>query len=481
MTKLRLIIFILLFIPTLIWASAPQCSDLFYTGLTAKNMAKPLVDLIPWESWKVLIQESRVSSADVNGMIEVVRNAIFDIELTDGFHRNSAVYYSKKKSPRITTAVPTATTSRWSKNLFQQVRDKAMTYVIEAYRKRRPHWPANFHEKLLRIAKLYEKESTYILVENRPWNYEQIDPKLRPPLEIVGAIRLIHEKDGFVPMEDYLGIKIKADKTKLKVEPGNFAMAQEGNEIASVEFAIQMIAQMKRYRAEFGKEPFFVTYADAFSERLYGGMGFQYLKGDHFENAPPEAYNEGPFRIHKDDVDWAPMYATEQMLIDHLKSRLVRTAEKRKSDLLLTQLLKALNRTENTVTQPPEVFVGTGSTKYNQHDTGTVARLYIQRKNEQASLYLQPQYEYENRAFRAGLHLTTPVPIPEGWQGRSVDGGLMTYSKGVLRVTETVIAANSTYTMSYQLAIDPMLLQPIWIRAIQMDGSTTLQDSIFQF
>jgi hypothetical protein len=466
------------------WSAMPLCSQAHNVEMTTAEMAKSLVDDIPWDDWNAKVTESRISGADQNGRIEVIRSSSFEIELMHGLHRSSAFYYSRKEAPKGSKSAPVAKLSRWAQKQFEVVRNRALDLVLEAYRKRRPHWPSNFREKLQKLAIEYEKESTYIISENMLWEKDgrdRTDPSTRKSLEQFSTIRLIHEKNGHIPMEDYLGIEILTGANQLKVEPGNFAMSHEGNEISSVEFAIHLIAQMQRYRTEFGKEPFFATYADTFSERLYGAMGFQYLRGDLISGVPEGADTGRKIQIKKDDVNWAPMYATEAMLRDHLESRVKKAAEKRESEKLLQQLQKALVETEKATTTPAEVYIGFGKNRISDQDQNPIARLYVRRGEKSARLYLQPHYEYKRKVFRSGLLITVPLPLTEGLRLVTESGMRIEYNQGLLKITEEFREENIRSFTSYVLSVDPMLLQPQWARVNQMTDSQVEKDSEYFF
>jgi hypothetical protein len=468
MRFLQVCTFLLIFATVVLAEPAPRCTELFGPSLS-RRMAKPLVDKLSWKDWKVRLFEVRTSKPDRNGLVEVVRTSLYQTSMNEGRHESAAIYFSKRQAAKSNATIGDAAVLRRGRAEFNRIRKKAMKFVIDAYLLRRPHWPEKFRQKLLKLSKDYEKESTYILVENRAWeDLHNLYGEQKKP-EIIGTIRLIHEKNGRIPMEDYLNIKIKTGANQMKVEPGNFAMLHEGNEIASVEFAIQLLAQMKRYREEFGKEPFFVTYADSYSEKLYGGMGFQYLQNHQVENPPPGSLGEKGMRITTGEGDeqviWAPMFATEEMLTKHLEDRLLRSALKRENAELLQNFITAIDQTAKAVTHDPTVFVGFEKDRRLDSSFNDINRLFIFHEQGKVQLFLQHGYEYERGVMRSGEWIYLPEKIYDGWTGENAIGKLR-YQNGILSFIEETIYEGRRYFTKVEIAIDADLSTPEWARVV---------------
>ena len=234
-----------------------------------------------------------------------------------------------------------------------------------------------------------------------------------------------------------------------------------------------MIAQMQRYEIEFGKIPFFATYADRLSEKLYGSMGFKYLTRDMLDLVSKEDGNQveiddqGRVRILKNGVKWAPMYATQEMMSEILKSKLkkisghITSADTNRSQQLYLHFLKAINQSGNIVSAVPEVFVGHAKNELSHqpmqvllhvtHPTSDTAEIYIQRGDE------------HHKRFRETIRV--PYPLPEGYGiGAGINGGhaRVTYSNGVLKLL--AFGSGSFLSQpsfgSQEIVIDSRLLYP---------------------
>lgn len=468
-----------------------SCSILFESEnprAAALNFSKSLPQKVDWKQWQARRIQTRVTDPDKKGHFWVANESRFETQLRFGRNVTSAHYLSQELTDSILNQ---KNSENSAENLllnkarglinFRKAKNRALDFVIAAYRERRPHWTLEFIKKLRKLADEYEAESTYIEIAAQDWenllrpkdkNGEYVRNGNLDP-DLVGAIRLIREKNGSLPLEEYLGVKLKVLPNTIKVEPGNFAMANEANEISTIEISIQMIAQMDRYKIEFRKNPFFVTYADRLSEKLYGSMGFKYLTRDMLEPVSPEASqqmevdDQGRVRILKNGVRWAPMYATEEMMTDILKTKLERIAIRNEPDdvansrALNSYFLKAIEQSRSAVTDSPEVFIG--SSVHKQSGQPVQISLQISHPTQDtAEIYLQLEDEHHQR-FRETIRV--PYPIPEGF-GTNPEfdwkAGRVTYLNGVLTLRSFgrgSLLSNKNFGLQ-EVVIDSKLLQP---------------------
>ena len=482
---LKILIFSFLVVETA-FATGLNCQDLFTRDaerLAVLALAKGLTKEVDWNDWAAVRTQSRVSGVDPDGRFRAYNDVRFETQLSDGLSSTSAHYLSTEKaSSRSLGASP-----RLGMRRFRKVKGAAVNFVIRNYEIRRPHWPPSFRAKLKKIADLYEEQSTYLVVEGQAWE-NPLRRRVRGDYlsntrigpDMLGTMRLIHEKDGKIPVEDYLGIELKGLGDILKVEPGNFAMANEANEIASIQLSIQILAQIQRYRAEFGREPFFLTYADSLSERLYGAMGYRPLTAEMMKVTDPsiqiERAADGSVRITKDDVTWLPMFATSEMLIEILQSRLKRIADKSErgskeaAEALNRQFLAAIRQSRSAVELNPSVFLGALTNNPLREDLPE-AKLHISpRRNGDVELYIQVGREHHLR-FREPIRL--PYPIPEGYVHRLEHGSVVRYSQGVLRLSSNFADALTGETTSsvQEIWIDASLQTPLRARVWSRSGA----------
>ncbi|MEQ1875631.1 MAG: hypothetical protein ABL958_03230, partial [Bdellovibrionia bacterium] len=142
--------------------------------------------------------------------------------------------------------------------------DRLLDFVLRQYETRRD-WPASFRQKLRALAEKYLDVSTYVTV------YEQIAGVTGT--RILGTIRLIRPKDGILPLEEFLKVRLK-NGTYRKIEPGNFAILRDANREVISQFLIQVL-QGFATRDSSGAPYKLYTYADAESLTLYKWLGFK--------------------------------------------------------------------------------------------------------------------------------------------------------------------------------------------------------------
>lgn len=180
---------------------------------------------------------------------------------------------------------------------------EAVDFVLKIYSERRQKWSSNFLAKLRSLGQTSILDATYITVR---------DGKKK---QILGTLRLIREKDGVLPMEDYLGIRLNADD-KIKVEPGNFAIDQAHSSRVWPEIMTHLASQfsnrMGRSWLDAGKENHYYTYADEYSFRLYSLLGFKPVDLQKIEVHPSTKVQNG--KILKDGIEWTVMEASQETL-----------------------------------------------------------------------------------------------------------------------------------------------------------------------
>jgi hypothetical protein len=201
--------------------------------------------------------------------------------------------------------------------LFSEIAERAVNFGIGTYEERRKRWSPEFLQKLRTTAKLYLRESIYI-IDQEGVGYD-------PRGKIRGTIRLIKEKNGFVPMETYLGISVDVGD-KLKVEPGNFAVDKDYKEEAWPEVIMHLLGQGAK-QIEEGRENHYLTYADRYSLLLYSQLGFKPIDLDKIKVLNKNAVIKNG-KIFKDGIWWTPMEASQETLdqlmavhIERLKRR----------------------------------------------------------------------------------------------------------------------------------------------------------------
>jgi L-rhamnose mutarotase len=226
--------------------------------------------------------------------VSPMKSGAYQAAITQNFQLASGLggYNAKIVGVR-TRSVPQSwelgTPNQTSLNELEIASERSLNFVLQEYESRREEWPPEFLSLLKKKAKEYLARSTYLIIEM---------PNGTTQRPVYGALRLIAAQNGRVPMEDYLGITIDVG-TKLKVEPGNFAIYKDFNKDVWPELLLQLLSQMSR-EIEIGRENHYVTYADQYSLMLYSRLGFK----------PIAKYG----KILKDGIWWTPMEASQSDL-----------------------------------------------------------------------------------------------------------------------------------------------------------------------
>lgn len=207
---------------------------------------------------------------------------------------------------------------------FATLAERAVAFVIQVYRDRRPHWTESFLRKLDSLERNWLYQSIYIVTQ------DGIGNSVRG--KIHAALRLIVERHGKVPMERYLGISVDVGD-KLKVEPGNYAVEKESSAAAWPEIMMHLLGAGAREIVE-GKENHYLTYADEQSLDLYSNLGFtpidlSKVRVSALAKRAIFQTKHGPVeKIFKDGIWWTPMEASQQTL-DQIVKRHVSRLEQR--------------------------------------------------------------------------------------------------------------------------------------------------------
>jgi|GEM_PF-4097212 len=473
------------------------CDSLFVKkghNTAALLLAPSMIRKIDWTRWKTTHGQILLSLDPLTQTKLLLHESKVKNQFPGGNNVSTAIYLSTEKLSSLGNTSPPLAKSPakklgWQK--FRRAKEKSLNFVFSIYKIRRPHWKPDFYKKLRLYADEYELESTYLRVEGQDWDNplrqkntngefisnERIDP------DLLGAMRLIREKNGYLPMEHYLGIEILTPSGELKVEPGNFAMANEANEIATVELCIQIAAQIKRYRNEFGKDPYFVTYADHFSEKLYGMIGFQFLPRQliripsGFDPNTIIDNNKGGIYITKDSEAWSPMFVTAEMMTTLIKKKLKRLAEKHDPNSqtevnnLYSKFIFAIDDGVDSSATSSKMFIGKVKNFFNIY-SGPEAYLnvdYLDESFAELSIVLSN----ENKRYREPFHV--PIPLPDNWRSEAEDGeSFKEYKNGVLRFHWLNKDPNSSHTsfVSEEIWIDPWLQNPTLVRAAHRHESS---------
>lgn len=366
------------------------------------------------------------------------------------------------------------TTSRLSSQLFLSAKERATHFVVTEYQSRRSHWPHSFIAKLKETADEYELQSTYIIIEGNNWGAYPNKPMdrynpghtvgngyINP--DMMGTMRLIHEKEGAIPLEHYLGITIKNPEGTIKVEPGNFAIVNEANSISIIAIGIQMLAQASRYQREFGKTPYFVTFADSFSEKLYGAMGFKPLTGAQVHSDQYPASDK--IEVVRDGITWVPMYASVDMMSRLLNRKLELQAkrthrgEPERAQNLYDDFKSIVDRSSSqlsTFDTSVDSYLGTVRNQLGLKNEKS-GRLILERFGSSTKLYLSLDRELQHTSLtrhmaREPIEINTP--LTEGLRVVLDHGSILTYSGGVL----TLRGDQNGFVM--KVWVDSQLSQP---------------------
>jgi hypothetical protein len=326
-----------------------------------------------------------------------------------------------------------------SNKLFTQIANKAGEFGIETYQRRRPHWKGKFLKKLRAIRRRWLRQSTYISTQDGV-GYD-------PDAQTHATLRLIKEKDGIVPMEEYLGIRVDVGG-KLKVEPGNFAIDRAYNESLRPEIFIHLLNRSNTRLVE-GRENHYLTYADKYSLAMYTQLGFTPIDPVRMKITDPETKIENG-KILKDDIWWTPMEANQETL-DQLLPRHVEGLRKRGHDEEEVQTV--LDR-QNEVDHNPMGGLEIRNIRGKGVDTGRKvdAELEISRGQNQVQIVLRLDNEYQ------GIPIANFPETLMVFDGHSHTLGNQTfiYQNGVLTVEKISAATKSgDATLKFELRTTP--------------------------
>lgn len=206
--------------------------------------------------------------------------------------------------------------SRGSSQNATQLIDALMDFVIGVYRERRDHWPPELIAKLRQTAIDYRDVSTYMdVTDDDAW-----DSWGSP--HILGTLRFIREKNGLLPLEHYLGIRVER-LGDIKVEPGNLAISKHVSQDVWPELVLQMTSSAVG-NVERNKKNHYITFADLYSKPLYASLGFRPVPAERLTFLPGvevipfteviDGVEHHFVKIKKDGIEWTPMEALQEDL-----------------------------------------------------------------------------------------------------------------------------------------------------------------------
>ena len=377
--------------------------------------------------WSRVI-EQRVGPI-VNGEMDMLISRQFPLEAD--FGSTTAIVTGIRRRPvpaDLKISAPPPETLR-----FWDQASASLDFVIDLYRERRPHWGPEFLNKLRAVAREYLHESTYITIE-RGTGYRSSKP--------LATIRLIREKNGFLPMEKYLGIEIDAGN-KLKVEPGNLAVDKELNREVWPELLMQLL-NASASEIEPGRENYYLTYADRYSLALYSQLGFKPVDLAKIKVGPGVVTKDG--KILANDVWWTPMEAT-QAALDGLMDLHLERMKRRGADPDEIEILKLR---QQELSNPAPIFrretFGTG-TKNGQTMPG---RLEVSTVKDTIKLTLRSN-DLQHVSI---LGVITPESLPLGSRPITLIGsGRAHYENGILVIERS----NESYSTRIEIKTTPDL------------------------
>lgn len=311
-------------------ASPLVCADVFMGPNTDHTYtAEDTIAAINWQHYDPIMAESYVR--DSSGTVILLFRKTTTRLVTANSYFDSKTAFLKDSGSGVSSSLELDSNDLQG---FRFERDRALDFVIGIYRERRAHWSESFLLKLRTMAAKFEKQSTYITAEKRPLpTYASFDAKDQMsdgPRQVIASIRLIEEVDGTLPMETYLGIRVKTDPGVVKIEPGNYAILPSETELGSIQTAIEILAHLQRYKRETGKSSLYLTYADSYSQKLYSLMGFKPISPELMSKDDDTSFKttlRGGITIEKEGVEWMPMYADEAMMKDMMLKKLSRIAK----------------------------------------------------------------------------------------------------------------------------------------------------------
>ncbi len=340
---------------------------------------------------------------------------------------------------------------------FARAAYRAVNFVIDIYQERRQAWPEKFRDKLRKVAKEYLPESTYIVIEEGTGTRER---------DILGTIRFIKEKNGRLPMEEYLGIDISGGN-KLKVEPGNFAIAKNQNEDAWSEIVIHLFNTVAR-EIEPHRENYYLTYADKYSLALYSALGFKPVNEERIRKLKPDTIMENG-KILADGIWWTPMEATQATIDGVYEKHLNRACKNNDSDAK-SELL-GMRRDEITASHEFDThnFIGKGTD--NGQEVPMLLRVDYMNQ-ETVGFNLTPNPPNEGRLL--GVIYKKDLPLKEGHIPAYL-GDKITYKNGVL----TFIKSEHSLKVEIKTTPDLSVITRAKRDQVLPDGTQVTMDANF--
>jgi len=230
------------------------------------------------------------------------------------------------------SSVIETTTTQQSRSILEDAAKTSKEFSFGQYLARRPHWTDSFYRRFGEIGKKYLYNSTFVQIFGNNDIRTNADPIL------LGNIRFVEEMDGQVPMEEYLQIHFNSNY-KTKVEPGAFAIRHEMNSDTFGELLVGLLNYGQRHFISENRRVIFLTFVDRQSRMMYKKLGFRPIREDELEIPPHIQITrvgslEQGILISRDEVDWMPMTATYEQLMEVLfnledirQSRLLQSSE----------------------------------------------------------------------------------------------------------------------------------------------------------
>jgi hypothetical protein len=291
--------------------------------------------------------------------------------------------------------------------------ERALKQVIQIYRDRREKWSPEFLAKLKKTAKEYLADSTYIYIKQ---------PNGTDQPSFVAALRMIKERNGRLPMEEYLGIEIEAGD-RIKMEPGNFAINKEFNQDAWPELLLQLLSLTSK-NLDSNSKIQYITYADEYSLKLYSKLGFKPVDPKKIKVFGPHKMVDG--KITVDGIDWTPMEASQEM-IDGLYFKIIdRLADSEPDKVKLLETKRA-----DLLKLEPQALEFKGRGTWSGKDSDFVLTVNTKGARRSFQVRIDPaDYEHSNHLGSFNLK----EPVLENKNIRANPSEAITYENGTLRI-----------------------------------------------
>jgi hypothetical protein len=275
-------------------SGGPQCRALFDDKPTGPSFSLR-------SNYDQLRSEELRLGPTENGVFPVLSKKVYSLEHDQGYLQSEILEPQMKPSNWKFESSP-ASKEMLQRNLQSWMASikEAMDFVLRQYADRREHWPVAFLEKLRKMAEEYKFYSTYIAIKYLNTATGETT--------VFGELRLIAERDGRLPMEEYLGIHLNSKGAK-KYEPGNFAINKSVNQYTFGEILVHLIETI--LDKSKNQESHFYTYADRQSLAMYKMLGFKPVPREDLKLGPAVEMDDRG-RILKDGVAWTPLQASRE-------------------------------------------------------------------------------------------------------------------------------------------------------------------------